>query len=552
MSFQAPAAFNQGDEMKSGVIRSLYKRIGQLHGELGVQISEAEKAGLQLEEVKVLILKSREKLTMAAMHVDYARRELQEVQKSFTHIDRVIGLQLEDLDLAAALAEGEVPKKQPEIPAQEKAKAPRPERQAAEIGSSTIQPAGTKTAFPPNGKPTTPLNELYSLNVSEGSKKPLDLATTPASKPTRASEVPGKTLSPFHFDEKKISTHNGDVFVESGPSRIFRPPPNFAPGSDQSNATVKPIKTANPAQKASDNESTNLKDTHLRSLYSSSTISIRSDTPATIVCIPHDFDHAGNLPGRMGTKYDAAVICDKSNYLREGVPVLKLADIPKEVSLDDIASGLAGGPLYRISANAGDAGALVKSVRITFIHRQHALDFFGFAKKHNGLAIKNCPKRIQVLDDSKPGPNFVSYTVFRRIMTENVTRSVYVTGLSPNFWTTEKFRELLLVAADKLRVEDPGKYRTSEPLTEQNIVSYRLGSGETGIEAVIHMRSLTLSIIVRTALHGLQHPEGFWKERCNNELGPTISPYDNPDKIPTLKAYWVRDPCDRPLDKLKT
>ncbi|KAF3919964.1 hypothetical protein AA313_de0207617 [Arthrobotrys entomopaga] len=560
MNFQAPAAFNQAEEMQSGVVRNLHEHIGQLHDELGVYISDAERAGLQLEEVKALILKSREKLTAAATHVDHARQDLQQVQDTFGHIDRVIGLQLGNLDLAADIAEEGAMKKQADPPAQEQAKALKPGRQATEIGSSTClvnqklnakngatQPIPTKAVLLPTEKPAIPLNKLYSWDRNGENNKPLDLS---ASKPTRAMEPPAKTTSPFDFEEKKISTHNGDAFIEPGPSRIIYPPPRFATGSNQSNVTVKPAKPTDPLRKPSKDEYPVFKD---KTMYLSSTLSFLSDHETPMMTIPDGFDHAGNFPGRLGTRYDAAMICSKSQYGCEKVPVLTLTDIPKEVSLDDITSSLAGGPLYRISLNKDDPSNPFRSVRITFIHRQHALNLLEFVKRHHGLAIKSCAKRIQVLDDSKNRPNYVGYNSFVKIMTEHVTRSVYIIGLNPNFWTTEKFRDFVLAAVERLRVEDPRRYPNKEPFSEQkDIISYRLGSGETGIEAVIHLRSLGTSILVRNALHGLQQPEGFWKERCSNELGPTISPYDNPDTIPTLKAYYIRDPCDRSLDQLKT
>ncbi|KAK6520533.1 hypothetical protein TWF506_000785 [Arthrobotrys conoides] len=268
--------------------------------------------------------------------------------------------------------------------------------------------------------------------------------------------------------------------------------------------------------------------------------------------LPPDFYHGGNFPGVQNTLYEEGQLCDRGSYTSEKVPVLRLQNIPKTISVGDVIGNLAGGPLYRISTTKGSPDDTFRHIRITFVHLHHATAFLEFAQKNHGISIKGCPNRIQVIQDPREKLNVISYTTFRKMMTENVTRMVYVDGFRKDFWTTRKLRDLIVVAVDKLRVEDPDRYQFKEPICDKlDIVTAVMGSSqERGVEGLIGLRSIGWAILVRTALHGLQYPEGFYKERVEGELGPSINPGDDPSMIPTLRAFWVPDTVDKPLDKM--
>ncbi|KAK6360628.1 hypothetical protein TWF730_006764 [Orbilia blumenaviensis] len=275
---------------------------------------------------------------------------------------------------------------------------------------------------------------------------------------------------------------------------------------------------------------------------------------ARFTTLPPDFRHTGNYPSKAYpcVFYEESQLCGRASYTSEKVPVLRLQNIPKNITLADILESISGGPLYRISVAKGIPGDTLKQVRLTFIHLRHANGFLDFANQNNGIYIRGCPSRIQVIQDPKEKPNVISYTTFRKMMTENVTRMVYIDGFNGGFWTTTKLRDLIVVAVDKLRVEEPDRFQFKEPICDKtDIATVKMGCNPSGkVEALVGLRSIGWAILVRSALHGLQHPEGFYMERVEGEIGPSINPGDDPATIPTLHAWWVPDTIDRPLDRM--
>ncbi|KAF3914966.1 hypothetical protein ABW20_dc0110315 [Dactylellina cionopaga] len=562
MTIEAPGPFVLDDAMKNGVVINLYKRINDLRGSLETQTSEAQKMTTQLDEIKNWVKTSHGKLNRAVAHMKNAQADLEEVQKSFTVIDQVLGMKDDGTDPVAAEVKttNENPALFPATQAQDQFEpqtsvndGPTVETSVSVYSSVPISPkivAKYKRLDIPNVDPA----DLYHFNPPTVSKK------NPAEqiqKAARALKNQSKQLSStFGADDQAVLA----IYQNRIASRIATPLASSTPlessvytRSDRSSVTVKPTKpTPKPlvvVPQALQNAlaQQTIENTRVPSLEPPSAPIL--GPPYTR--LPPNFAHTGNTPGEAGPVYPSSQICDKNSYAPEKVPVLRLQDIPKDVSIDDIMTSLAGGPLYKIAINNGQPSDTVRDIRLIYLHRKHALAILNFARDNNGLAIKNCPNCIQLLDDFKENESILSYSAFRKIMLENVTRMVYVQGLDRKFWCLEKFRDLIVAACDKLRSEEPRKFPYKEPISATtDVISIKLGMGDSGLEALVGTRSISLAILVRAALHGLKHPEGFYHERCQGGIGPPISPYDDPATIPTVKAFWMRDPCDAPLDKL--
>ncbi|KAF3939373.1 hypothetical protein ABW19_dt0207851 [Dactylella cylindrospora] len=268
--------------------------------------------------------------------------------------------------------------------------------------------------------------------------------------------------------------------------------------------------------------------------------------------LPEDFNHAGSEKEAGGTFYPEEQVCDKAHYNPEKVPIIRLADIPKEVTIQEVLSCIAGGPLYRVNLREGSTREL-NDVCITFVHAKHARDFIKHCENKNGVFIKGCKSRIQIAKDSGTKENVVQHATFRKIMTEGVTRAFVIRGLDENFgWNETKVKDLLIAATDQCRIRNPKRFRFEDPLHESDDIYTCQFQGEgKDFEVVVSMRTISWGMMAKWAIHNLQQPEGFYLEQVEGEHGPAISPYDDPNTTPTAKAEWVRDPCDRPLSIMR-
>ncbi|KAK6528008.1 hypothetical protein TWF281_009266 [Arthrobotrys megalospora] len=577
--------------MRAGIVRHINGRVQALEKAVEIKTTEVEKLQAQLSGITGLAKDAQDTLEKAAGHNKLVQESLSQVEITLRKIqkfhlghDSHAGNNLQTM--AGRLGAGE-PSTKTELEG----------RPMTEIGGSecsSIPPTPAEGSPSHQSTESEDVADLFDFHADDG------LIAKGAPKPHKpAGQKSG--LQPITSSVIKISAKDGDPFaiddaaveaIYAGKAKGQTECPKGA-ASHETAVTVKPSGTAQrpapppsqkptggsavaPFQKLADLMRLSIKDSgpalntttqqqappgsHINAAavrgpgpnVASGASSIGPATyTARFTTLPPDFDHAGNLPGSLTTIYEEGQLCDRASYTCQRVPILRLQNIPKNVSVEEVLDNLSGGPLYRISTTKGSQDDAFKHVRITFIHLEHANAFLEFAQKNQGVYIKGCPNRIQVIQDPREKPNVISYTTFRKMMTENVTRMVFVKGLDKDFWTNTKFRDLIVAAVDKLRVEDPNRYQFKEPICERaDIISTKLGIQGDEVEALIGLRSIGWAILVRTALNGLQYPEGFYMERVEGELGPSINPGDDPNSIPTLHAWWVADTVDMPLNRM--
>ncbi|EPS37346.1 hypothetical protein H072_8976 [Dactylellina haptotyla CBS 200.50] len=551
MAFQAPTPFTLNDKLKNDVVLGLKQRIEQLQNDIANHLPETEKTRQQIEAVKDIAKTLHAGFLKTLRHMSYAQNDLDDVQNTYILLQEILGLpaDLEGIDLTEQNVRVSDSSRS-SVLEKRNLRLAEPGEETSQISVSVASGSRTNPETPnPDvvprkaGSSQIPPEELYGWEGGSdvGAKNPqfpdISKQLAAAARLAQSLPSPNKGSSVFAVDQAVATVTLG---MET--ATLATRPTSVAGVTDRSTSTVRP-KAADPTKTFADKGK--------KPQIAQESASPSDPTTETLTGFPISFNHAGNLPGQKGTTYDAENLCEPDDYVVEKVPILRLQDIPKTVSLESIISSLSGGPLYRISVNDGKDGDSVRNVRITFIHRQHALDLLNFSKENGGIAIKNCPERIQLLDDFKNGENAIGYRTFRKIMTENITRVVYAIGFEVGFWTAEKLRDLVAAAVDRLMLEEPQKYPVRTPFNSRNdIIAAKLGRDAVGVTAMLQIRSLSWGIIVQRALNGLKRPEGFYMERCMGELGPPISPYDDPAIIPTVKAFWVRDPCDAPLENL--
>ncbi|KAF3923244.1 hypothetical protein ABW21_db0200669 [Orbilia brochopaga] len=496
-----PKPFARHEEMKNSVVVSLYKRIDDLHVSLGLQKSEASKLTEQLDEIRAWAKKAQSQATEGHHHNQQAQIAFDKLKKSFQVIDKLLGAPA-DVDARGESAAAALP---------------------------TI--AETQEATP---RTHAAASKAYTHTEIGGS----DANDTPP-KPSDAPPA-GQIIASY-----QMQNQTAEVTAQSKTSTRAT--------SDHSTATVVPKKpVANPAAAPTDALASLLGET-----LEASRNSVVASTAATALLtrIPDDFNHYGTLPGQVGTIIGKVFVCDRPAYNPERVPVIRIRNLPTSVSMDELFMSLAGGPLYRVQLNPINEKTKTRDLRITFIHREHAINLLRFATKHQGLLIRGCPQRIEATVDPSDSENRISFYTFRKIMTENCTRMVFVQGLDRRFWTAQKVRQLVITCVERARIEEPRKFRFREPChITDDILTCKIGMGDSGtLEALVGMRSIAWGLMVRDALNGLKEPEGFYNERVQGELGPPIHTFREGAKPSSvLTAYWGRDPCDTDVNALPT
>ncbi|KAK6345217.1 hypothetical protein TWF718_007144 [Orbilia javanica] len=593
-----PFTHTQIKNMQEGIIQNFCDRVNALEAAVGAKTAEAEKLRMQIGEITDLAKRAQTSLENAVGQNKIVQESLSQLEEILQKIGK-----LEVTPSAKVVASAQPPVESVPI-SQTEAKIDL-ERPPAPVVIRTERSYITQT--PAEEVPThqSTLSEdvvdLFDFHANDRDiVKDSPKTKTPAAQPSGlklgksiiyyALAVHTKTVQAAYADQsrektqlphkpgsnqtaipiKPVTSANQTVVPTSpvNTSRRLAPPP---PRQPPENAAIAPFQKLASVMKQSlqgpitfpcennaipQQAGLRASPTSAKGLDLAAASGVSSTGPAThtvrFTTLPPNFHHSGNFPGLQNLFYEEGQLCDRKSYTSESVPVLRLQNIPKTMSIGDVLENLSGGPLYRISTTKGDPNDTFKHIRITFIHLHHANAFLEFAQKNHGIYIKGCPNRIQVIQDHRERPNVISYTTFRKMMTENVTRMVYIDGFREGFWTTRKLRDLIVVAVDKLRVEDPDRYQFKEPICDKtDIITAMMGSSkERGIEGLVGLRSIGWAILVRTALHGLQHPEGFYKERVEGELGPTINPGDDIAQIPTLRAFWVPDTVDQPLEKM--
>ncbi|KAF3128948.1 hypothetical protein TWF594_008302 [Orbilia oligospora] len=592
-----PLTRAQTKKMQEGIIKNFCDRVHALEEEVGTKTAEAEKLQMQLGEITSLAKGAQTNLEKVVGQNKLVQESLSQLESvlrkignlNITHGDEVVpNVQSLDEEIPASGTDTKV--EDDDVPTPVVVRSER----------SSVAPTPAEEAPTPQLPTASDVANLFDFHADDDDEdedeaiikkeQETNKLTDQQSSPRIASTIvsPGAP-DPFAFDdaaveavytdqsEGKIQHPHGTpsyqtvvpikpiaVAQELAPMPLQQPTgdPSMAPFQKLADVMKQTLQSATPAgnnnpapqQPAASGLHINAASVKGPGPAAASRASSRGQSmyTARLMTLPPDFFHSGNFPGIQGTLYEEAQLCDRASYTSERVPVLRLQNIPKAISVGDVLDNLAGGPLYRISTTRGGPDDTFKHVRITFVHLHHANAFLEFAQKNHGIYIQSCPNRIQVIQDPREKPNVISYTTFRKMMTENVTRMVYIDGFRKDFWTTRKLRDLIVVAVDKLRVEDPDRYQFKEPICDKvDIITAAMGnSKERGVEGLIGLRSIGWAILVRTALHGLQHPEGFYKERVEGELGPSINPSDNPSRIPTLRAFWVPDTVDKPLDRM--
>ncbi|KAF3179911.1 hypothetical protein TWF788_006912 [Orbilia oligospora] len=589
-----PLTHAQTKRMQEGIIKNFCDRVHALEEEVGTKTAEAEKLQMQLGEITSLAKGAQTNLEKVVGQNKLVQESLSQLESvlrkienlNITHGDEVVpNVQPPDEGIPASGTDTKVEVEDVPTPviarSERSSVAPTPAEEAPQLPTAS----DVANLFDFHADDDEDEDEAIIKKEPE-TNKPADQQSGPRLASTIVS--PGAP-DPFAFDdaaveavytdqsEGKIQHSHGTpshqtvvpikpiaVAQEPAPMPLQQPigGPAMAPFQKLADVMKQTLQSATPGgnknpapqQPVASGLHINAASVKGPSPAAASRASSRGQSmyTARLTTLPPDFFHSGNFPGIQGTLYEEAQLCDRASYTSERVPVLRLQNIPKAISVGDVLDNLAGGPLYRISTTKGGPDDTFKHLRITFVHLHHANAFLEFAQKNHGIYIKDCPNRIQVIQDPREKPNVISYTTFRKMMTENVTRMVYVDGFRKDFWTTRKLRDLIVVAVDKLRVEDPDRYQFKEPICDKvDIITAAMGnSKERGVEGLIGLRSIGWAILVRTALHGLQHPEGFYKERVEGELGPSINPSDDPSRIPTLRAFWVPDTVDKPLDRM--
>ncbi|KAK6359738.1 hypothetical protein TWF696_000877 [Orbilia brochopaga] len=589
-----PKPFVRHEEMKSSVVVSLYKRIDDLHNSLGLQKSEASKLTEQLDEIRAWAKKAQSQIGEGQHHSKQAQIAFDKLQKSFQVIEKLLGAPADvsalekNATAAAPPALPTIAEAQDTVPvASSRASAP----SVTEIGGSEFQ------SVPPTPDPAQP----QPIPVLQ--PEPLDLAelysftgTTDAARPCQpsAADAPpagkSKTLNvffTFHNKPKRTSTHGPvkavtparpeaaakpgkapvDVFAaddaavtasyQSQQSEVLtQSKASTRATSDHSAATVVPKKPVPKPLVAPTQALASLMGQQLEPSRNSAVASSPSATvTALLTRLPDNFDHRGTFPGQVGTLFREDQLCNRASYNPERVPIITLRNVPTSVTMDELFLGIAGGPLYRVQLGPIDEKTKARDIRITFIHREHALGLLRFAQKHHGLQIRGAPKRIEIGINPEDRDNIISYSTFRKIVTGNCTRMVFLQGLDRRFWTVQKLRQLVVTCVERVRIEEPRRYRFQEPCHINNdILTCKIGMGDSGtLEALLGMRSISWGLMVKSALDGLKEPEGFYTERVQGELGPPLHAYQGGQTTNSVvRAYWGRDTCDTDVTALPT
>ncbi|KAK6505124.1 hypothetical protein TWF481_007046 [Arthrobotrys musiformis] len=605
-----PLTRTQTKRMQEGIIQNFCDRVHDLEEAVGAKTAEAEKLQVQIGEIVGLAKGAQDCLQKAIGHNKLAQESLSQLEVALQKIAKL------DITSGDKVASGSQPLVENLPPGGKNVKVKLEAPPASTMGKGERTPiALTQAGAAPQPKAsgdTTNLFDFYgddktiTKNTLEA-KKPMVVQQAPYKH--RPGLIPPGVEDPFVYDDyndedvvedpffyddaaveaeyakmpqEKVKTLHGSgsnqTIVAARPADLgqrLTPAPPQKPAEGPANTPFQKLATVMGSGPKDSNSSLLNKDTvsqqpvlpeartnvvnagptklpHPVGHSGASSTGLAAYT-VKFTTLPPDFYHNGNFPGTPSMFYEEAQLCDRGSYTSEKVPVLRLQDVPNHISLADIFESLAGGPIYRISATKTDPDDPFKHVRVTFIHLHHAEAFLEFAQKRNGIYIKGCPDRIQVVPDPREKPNVISYTTFRKMMTENVTRMVYIDGFREGFWTTRKLRDLIVAAVDKLRVEDPDRYQFKEPICDKSdIVTAILGnSKERGIEALVGLRSIGWAILVRIALHGLQQPEGFYTERVVGDIGPDVSATEDPANIPSLRAFWVPDTVDEPLENME-
>ncbi|KAJ6260545.1 hypothetical protein Dda_4771 [Drechslerella dactyloides] len=576
-----PKPFAHNEEMRSSVVVSLYRRINDLNSNLGLQKSEATKVTEQIDEIKAWAKKAQSQIEEGQNHCKLSLAAFDKLHKSFSVIDRLIGTPADGIRSENAVPAAVTPV----IPILAEAQGVTPAAASkapsvTEIGGSEFQsapPSPTQNLPIPVFEPEpVDLAELYSYVADPDSRRRPNGFEAPLPGESKPQNVQ------YTFQDKRKGTPaHGTVNAaptapaQAAPKRaklavdVFAAddaavmasyqarPSHLAPQSqastratsDHSSATVIPSKPA-----AAGGNTQALANMIGGRLETAITSTLSTPVTTLITRIPDNFNHRGSLPGQVGTLIGEAYLCARSAYDPQRVPVIRLCNIPASVSIEDILAGVAGGPLYRVQLNPIDEKAKTRNIRLTFIHREHALAFLRFAQGHKGLLIKGVPNRIEVVIDQTESEHRISYSTFRKIVTENCTRMVYLKGLDRRFWTPQKVRQLVVTCVERVRVEDPRRYRFKDPChITDDILTCKIGVGDSGaLEALIGMRSIAWGLMVKSALNGLKEPEGFYAERVQGELGPSIQVYDAARANSVVTAFWGRDACDVDVSKLPT